>query len=437
MKTFFQFNLYAAYYMLLAFLPLGWITLMNIGTLSLKLMHLSMVPLLICLLFKPFREKLVKFISANKYIIGFFTLLMVLNFVSTSFNVTRSPTASSYITKNLVYFSLFLLFGALIIMIARSPNFYAHIALSNAIGLLMFVAIATISFKAMGRSFLLDLVNFFLKGDSNALRYTLFRTLFNSAENSGDADQSTNLLNTLIGSFIFINFTALYAYHNTKSKFLNAVNIFCLAFTFFIIIASVSRSNTLALILGYVMYWIFDIVFNNNKKRILHLISFFCLFVLFILLFWTRIEDAFSGASTMIAGRFADLDDNARWAINAECINSFTRNFHNFIIGKGSGAIVLDDLTAHNFILGSAFQAGIGGFVLSSLFYFGLIFSLAKNARFLATYKNALLICSLMIIPLLRTMESGGSGSMTLQEWFCVAFFLGFVLQKKKEQINI
>jgi len=277
MKNFIQFNLYAAYYTLLAFLPLGWISLIDAGTLSLKLMHLSILPLLVSLISKSFREKLVTFIIENKYLISFFLLLMVMNFVSMTLNATKNPTAVSYIVKNLSYFSLFLLFGALIIMMAKSRNFCAHIAISNTIGILIFIAVATLSFKAMGRSFILDMVNFFLKGDSNALRYALFRTLFNSSQGSADAEQSTNLLNTLIGSFIFINFTALYAWHNTKNKLLNALNIFCLAFTFFIIIASVSRSNILSLILGYLMYWTFDIVFNNNQRRILHIIGFFTL----------------------------------------------------------------------------------------------------------------------------------------------------------------
>lgn len=357
-----------------------------------------------------------------------------MNFVSLTFNATTNPNALSYIIKNISYSALFLLFGALIQKIARSPNFHTHITISNTAGIIIFISVAIISFNAMGRNFIDDLLDFFIRGDSDALRYSLFRTLFNASEDMDDIEQSTNLLNTLLGSFIFINFTALYAWHNTKGKLMNVLNIFCIGFSFFIIIAGVSRSNILALVIGYLMYWISDIVLNNNQRRFLHIGIFVILGTLFSLLFWTKIENSLSDASSMIAGRFSELAENPRWAINAACVNSFTANMHNFLIGKGPAAIVLDDNTAHNFILGAAFQAGIVGLILSCLFYFGLIFAVFKNALVLAKHKNALLIGSLMIIPLLRAMESGGAGSFTLQEWFCIAFFQGFVLIKKEEE---
>ena len=438
MKNLLQFNLYLAYYALLALLPLGWISLLDLGSLSLKVMHLALIPLLIAVLFPSFRNSLKRFIYENRYLLCFFILLMVMNFVSLTLNAITNPNALAYIVKNLSYCGLFLLFGALMIEIAGSPNFHKHITLSNTAGIIMFISIAIISFNTMGRSFIDDLLDFFLRGDSDALRYSLFRTLFNASEELDDIEQSTNLLNTLLGSFIFINFTSLYAWHNTKGKLMNVLNIFCIGFSFFIIIAGLSRSNIFALVLGYLMYWISDIVLNNNQRRFLHIGIFVILGTLFSLLFWTKIESSLSDASTMIAGRFSDLAENPRWAINAACVNSFTANTHNFLIGKGPAAMALYDNTAHNFILGAAFQAGIIALILSCLYYFGLIFYVYKNVFVLANHKNALLIGSLMIIPLLRAMESGGAGSFTLQEWFCIAFFQGFVLVKRdREQTQV
>lgn len=433
MRKFLNLNLNTAYYFLVVFLPISWVSLIGVGELSFKLMHLSFIPLLICLLFKEFRTNLLDFIKDNKYLISFFILLMIMNFVSVCLNTYRSPSAVSYIAKNIIYFSFFLMFGGLIISLAKSVTFHKHITISNTICILFFICIATIAFKAQGHSFLGDLINFFLKGDSNALRFALFKTLFNSSQTSSDSDLSTNLLNTLIGSFIFVHFTSLYAYKNVKSKFLKALNVLCIIFSAFMVIASVSRSNILVMIAGYIIYWGFDIFYNKNQRRVIQVISTLVIIGLFVLLFWTKIEDIFSGASTMIISRFSNLDENNRWALNAQCVTSFTENMHNFLIGKGSGAIVLYGTTAHNFILGSAYQAGIFGLVLSILFYFGLIYSLFRDNVMLAKHPHAFIIGSLMAAPLLRTMESGGAGSLTMQEWFCLAFFLGFILQKKKE----
>ena len=416
-------------------MPLSWITLYGVGDLSLKPMHLAIFPLFFCLLSKTFRRSLLDFIKKYQWLIVFFFLLMVVNYIATALSPVKNANSWSYIIKNCVYFFCFLLFGGMSIIFIGSKNFCRHITISNTVCIIVFIIVASFTFQLTGGNFLGDLVKFFFAGDVSSLKYALYKTLFNASGVSGDSDVATNLLNTLIGAFIFIHFTSLYAFNNLKKTIFRVLNIFNILFSVFFVISSVSRSNIIAVIFGYLIFWFSDIVFNGNKKRILRIIFIFILGVTFVLVFWTKIEDMFSGASTMIAGRFSELDQNARWALDAEALTTFLGDFQTFFIGKGSGAVLSDGHSVHNFILGGAYQAGIMGLIISIAFYFGLMYSVIKYAKILTKGKSAFIMSALMAIPLIRAMEAGGAGSLTLQEWFCTAFFFAFIIKVQNDEV--
>jgi len=414
--------------------PINWISIFNIGGLSIKYMHLAIIPIVPCILFKSFRYTVIKFIQKNAFIIISFILLMIANFVATCLNRTLYPNALSYITKNFSYCCYFILFAAVMYFRVKQPSFYKEITYSNALSVAMFILTATIIFHALGRSFLGDMASFFMKGDSVSLRYDLFKILFN-ADSSGDSELAANLRNTLMGAFIYIHFTSLYASFNVESRRLKYLNLSIILFSGFFVLASVSRSNILALVIGYFIYFVSEILINRNTKKLLQLIGVAVIALTLTLIFWNKIEDAFSNSTSMIAGRLSELEDDARWELDAEAINGFSNNF---FIGKGSGATLSDGHSVHNFIIGSAYQAGVTGLIFSLCFYFGIMFKMFASLPVLSRYRGTLLIASLVTIPLLRSMESGNVGTLSLVEWFCLAIFLSTLMRiREREQIKV
>ena len=414
--------------------PINWISIFNIGGLSIKYMHLAIIPIVPCILFKSFRLTVIKFIQKNAFIISSFMLLMIINFVSTCFNKTLYPNALSYIAKNLSYSCYFILFAVVMYFRVKQPSLYKEITYSNALSVTMFILTATIIFHALGRSFLGDMAGFFIKGDSISLRYDLFKILFN-ADSSGDSELAANLRNTLIGAFIYMHLTSLYASINVESRRLKYLNIGVILFSGFFVLASVSRSNILALVIGYFIYFVSEILINRNTKKLLQLIGVAVVALTLTLIFWNKIEDAFSNSTSMIAGRLSELEDDARWELDAEAINGFSNNF---FIGKGSGATLSDGHSVHNFIIGSAYQAGVIGLILSVCFYFGVMFKMFTSLPTLSRYKGTLLVASLVAVPLLRSMESGNVGTLSLVEWFCLAiFFATIMVLKEKEGTSV
>lgn len=426
-------NVTLAYYILIVFSPLSWISLTGVGDSSIKLVHLSLLPLIISCLFTTYQKAIIRFVTFNKYIISFFLLLMLMNFVSLAVdtNIDSFSKSMTYIIKNLSYLSLALFFGGMMIVFIDSPGFIKNLSISNALCVIIFITVASITFKATGGNFLLDLFRFFFSGDIDGLRRELYKTIFITGNTNEDAEMQVNLINSLTGSFIIVHFISLYAFNNTKNKIFAFLNIFSFCFSLFFVISSISRSNIFALLFGYAIYWGCEIIFNKNTKKIFQLFATSLVVLSLTLIFWSKIQTALVDTSDMYAERFGGLDDNIRWSLNAEAIQTFTATPLNFIFGKGSGAELPSGHAVHNFIIGSAYQAGIFGLILSVLFYAGLIFSVIKYAPDIKNQKAAFIISALMSIPVLRMMESGDAGSLTLQEWFCVAIFIGFVIKKK------
>lgn len=418
------------FYAFVTFAPINWITLVKIGGLSVKYMHLVIIPLCACVLFANFRKRIVTLVRDNAFILASFILLLLANFILTYINGATYPGAITYIAKNFSYGIYFILFASVIYFRMRSPSFEKEITYSNTISILVFTLVASIIFATIGRNFLGDMANFFIKGDSVSLRYDLFKTLFNTDSNA-DSEIAANLRNTLIGAFIYIHFSSHYAFKNLDNRFLKYLNVTCILFSGFFILASVSRSNILVLMVGYFIYFVGEIFINRNMKKLYQLIVVCFIGASFAVIFWPKIENAFSDSTAMISGRLGELEDDARWSLDAEAIDGFSQNF---LTGKGSGATLSDGHSVHNFIIGSAYQAGIFGLLLSLFFYFGIIGKIYLNMRQCANYNASFFIIGLTAIPLLRTMESGSAGTLSLVEWFCLASFCAFATVAKEDQ---
>jgi hypothetical protein len=200
-----------SFFLIVISAPVQWISMIDIFGLSIKYVHLSIVPIMLCLLFSDFRKTSMRFFDFTKWLIFSFFLLMVVNFVYTCVNATNQSIGFSYISKNLTYLLYFLAFGPILTCRLKNVNFAKEIAISNFLCTLTFLCIAEVIFLSLGRNFIGELFTNFIKGDSVAIRYDIFYKLFNAHGVSGDAEYQTSLRNTLLGAFIYVHFTSLYS----------------------------------------------------------------------------------------------------------------------------------------------------------------------------------------------------------------------------------
>ncbi len=428
-----KLNIRFFYFLNILFMPLSWVILAGVGDSAFKIFHLFLIPLLIAFVFKKYRETFILFISKQRVFISMFLILMILNFISTGFNSTVSPNAYVYIYKNLFYFFIYLLYGAGIMLFFDLETHPRIITISNISSIILFLGIAVFTFKG---DFISDLSGFFLKGDLDGVKRDVYKSLFNSGSNA-DEDLQANLLNQLTGTFIIIYFTSLYALNNLNSKIYKFINIVAMAISVALIIANLSRSNIIAWIFGYMIFWGCEIIINRNYKKALVFAGGAMIFILFIVIFWTQLSTKLDATSEMFQERFgSQISDNERWALNAEAISDFTKNFFNFFIGEGSGARLSDGHAVHNFVLGSAYQAGVFGLLISCVVYLSMPFWLWKSLPVLSKFKYGFTLPALIAVPLIRMMESGNAGTLTMQEWFCLAMFLGYYYKKQIELNN-
>jgi O-antigen ligase/polysaccharide polymerase Wzy-like membrane protein len=436
--------------MLMAFLPLGWVAISKVSSnvkyddSAIKLFHLSFIPLAFCCIYASFRKNVFDFVKRYRFLIGSFLLLMAMNFISTSINEIVSPLAKMYIIKNLVYFSFFILFGGLCLSLFQLKEKMKVFSVGAFLSVLVFIIVTSFTYK--GGIYIVELVKYFATGNLMGLRYGLFKSLYNGGSVEKGSDFATALINTITGSFIFAHFIALYAYFNSPSLKYKILNIISLTVSFFFVISSISRSNIIALLFGYLVYWGLEIILKKNLKIVLSLLGGLAVIAAFVIfaLSNTAVQTALSSTSSMYQERFEDLDENVRWQMNSQALQIIFSDPKHLVFGLGSGALLYsaqyafidNDKSVHNFIIGSTFQAGIFGLILSCFFYFSQFFYLIRYAPALSKYHKIFAIAGVMSVPLIRQMESGNSGSLTFQEWFCLAFFLGIILSATSGQFK-
>lgn len=413
--------------------PIQWISIVNVFGLSIKYIHLSIIPIALCLLFADFRRTVVRFFLFNKLLISSFFLLMMTNLIFTCFSASNQDIGFSYISKNLSYLFYFIAFGSIMVYRCRSENLHKEIAISNFLCTIIFLGVVEMVFLALGRNFIYELIENFLKGDSVAIRYDLFYKLFNAQGTAGDADYQTNLRNTLLGAFIYIHFTSQYSLRLSTKRYIKVINFFNICFGAFLVFASTSRSNMLVLVLGYLIFFFLSIYSNKLRIKPVHL--FLGLVSVFlVIIFLPKLDAVFQNSTSMISDRLSQLDEDARWDLDGEALIYFASNP---LAGKGAGAVLSDGHRVHNFILGAAYQTGIVGFILSLVFYFGIIFYVLRSGQLLAGQQNLFWFVSLTSLPILRAMTSGNSGTLSIIEWFCLAFFFSVLMVQRENQYKM
>lgn len=400
-------------------IPILWISIFDIGNLSIKYVHLATTFTFLCLGFKGFRLAILKFILYSRWILLCFIVLLVMNIVSMASSGIIYPKAWTYIIKNFSYVIYFVLFGGLLMINFKKENFYKDITLSNFVSILVFIIVGTFIFRKIGRSFLGDLIGAFFSGNGLEIRFNFFLHLFNSS--GGDEEFNSSLRNTLIGSFIYMHFTSLYALRKCQKEIsLKCLNVFNIVASAFLVISSLSRSNMLALALGYIIVAYYHFL---NKRIVLRKYHFliFSLSVIGLCFFYNKVTRSLSSAFSSVIERIEELDNDARIDLNKEALEGYSQHP---LLGKGAGATLSDGHGVHNFILGSAYQAGTFGLVLSIIIYLAIFLKIMKSYNLFAVDVDSFWLAGMASIPLLRSMTSDNAGSLSIIEWFCLAFFL-------------
>ena len=75
------------FYTIIMAAPIQWVSIITIGSLSLKFIDVALIPVFLFLLVKKFRIYLVEFIIEYRLLITVFLLLMAVNYISTVIKV--------------------------------------------------------------------------------------------------------------------------------------------------------------------------------------------------------------------------------------------------------------------------------------------------------------------------------------------------------------
>ncbi len=327
-------------------------------------------------------------------------------------------------------FSTYLVLGVLTsaglsVVIDRQSNGLEIIRLGALLGMVCFLVTASAIFASKGVNLPTEFANDIIAGDTARLKAFYIRTLVGETT---DMELAASYRNTLVGAYVIAAMVSLSGagLGDWKSRLCLASYLVCAC----IVLGSVSRSNSLALIFGSVSFY--TIRFSRNKRRFLlaciALSGVMSMVVVGVLFFDSKIEE-------LVQQRFGEnIRDDARWKQFEQCITEIGRNP---LTGQGVGAKILvpeeGSFRIHNLILAAGYEMGLVGMALATLF-FGCVLafflkpfvwvqrmkpSKIKTSRDRIT--NQALAAGLLCLPLIRMMVGGEAGIPGTNDWVAIA----------------
>lgn len=407
-------------------LPLQWFEIIAIGPLALKPVHISFSLIVFTyLLFPGVFKSAWRTLKYYRFFFVSYSVYLILMYLAV-FNSESMPVALAMNTKNLIYFLYCIsLIGLLHIISDENDQF--QMSSFVVISVVTFLIICVYVFQQLERSFFLEYGLALINGDIKELMFGFYKPIFNYSFGSGaidpDSDQGTSLRNTLVGSFIL--FVAILASElkNRKGSAL-VVSRITISILILLIIASVSRSNYLTLIMISIVVFIAGFKFKRTIKiNYLPLLPLvFIGLIASIILALPYIIPVIN----ILIERTKEIAESGRIDMYNSTITLINKNY---LIGYGTGARLgaFHDLQVHNLFLGAWYQAGILGLISAVAYYLALvIFFLNTIFRYLLGQihdHRKLWLIAIIILPLFRALVSGNSGNFTMIEWTCLAVF--------------
>ncbi|MFY0626289.1 MAG: hypothetical protein JXR07_08345 [Reichenbachiella sp.] len=334
----------------------------------------------------------------------------------------------------------FLLLRALFFWAIRRNKLHLFVV-SSSLGVVFFIVLATYAFQSQGKSFLIEYVLTFIGGDSVALRWDVYGTLFKfqffeNETTNGFHDVNLSLRNTIVGAFIlfFVIFNVL---KQKMNFYLYSLMIFL---TSFLTISSLSRSN---IIIWFLIIVIVNIGFYSHKPIKIRLtlwkMVYFNIAIVLFSFFIIVSVDYLVPAFDMLASRLLALANDDRTSLVQ---NSIEKLETTVFIGQGLGSNITAPngriIENHNLFLGSWYEMGLLGLLTSVGLYFSIVFTAFTLYLKLIKLNNhefgfkPFWIMALPILPLFRAMVSGDNGSFTMIDWTALALFFAFYSVIKK-----
>lgn len=401
------------------------------------------------------RGPLVSLIYRSRLFISTYILFLLLQSMVAAFG---SPEGGYVfiLVKQVAYFMCAIFLAAQLHGLQRSQTFKA-IYWGLLSGLLLFVTVFSVISAAAGEDLLTLIFKAVTQGDSAALQFGVYPTLFNFVDGAmltrNDADfQGTALRNTLVGAFVLFT-TALWfkPFDLRQQGFFEVrfVNWALLGCCVFFILASVSRSNMLVLVLAAscLMFKDRNLKTSLSSSSRLARGSIILLVGILAFVFLSGVIVAVgTGLANIGADRFGSVDQDPRVLMYSEALNFIEQRP---ISGWGLGA-ELGSLghRVHNLFLAAWYEGGLILLCGALLMYSSLIF-MTLRATFAVRTSSASAIqitqlrsggvLAVAILPIFRPWVSGDAGAFTLVEWACVAIVLAeYANQKmaKSEQQN-
>lgn len=345
------------------------------------------------------------------------------------------------LAKQISYFACALFLAAQLHGMQRLQTFKAAYC-GLVLGLLVFVAVFSV-ISAMAGDGLFSLVfRAITQGDSAALQFGVYPTLFNFVDGTmltrNDSDfQGTALRNTLVGVFVlfatalWFKPVALRKQGFLEFRFVNWTLIGC---CIFFVLASVSRSNMLVLLLAASCLMFNDKYQTTEMSSAMRLVRgslFVIAGVAGVALLSSALVAVGTGLANIGVDRFGSVDQDPRVLMYSEALDFIEQRP---ITGWGLGA-ELSGLghRVHNLFLAAWYEGGLmllagslvmyGSFVVTTLrASFAMHVSSAATAQINQLRNGGVL--AIAILPLFRPLVSGDAGAFTLVEWTCIAIVL-------------
>jgi O-antigen ligase len=410
-----------ALFVTIAVAPLGWLTLVEVGPLQVRPMHVAFGLLTVCALLRSPRLFFTGIIARSPMN---WMLLFSLAYAAWMFSYLPSGKVDPLEGVSQVFkFPIYCLSGASMVgafYVARVCGVYTHRRACQAVvfGCMLFCVIAIIIFAQKGENLIVSYSQDVMTGNMIRLQFYYYKVLF---EGTG-SDEHINLRNTLMGAFVLY---VMLAYPETIDP--NPRHRWFAYFTVFvssvIVILSVNRSNAFALLAAMGTA---SLIYNLQAMRrlvnigiILGILGIGAVgaVVLFVPEVATSVTDRFG---TQVVNNVRV--ENYMLALDGAATGTWD--------GAGPATHVLTregPLRVHNLILAALFETGIVGFILASAMYICLIltfYQLAMKSLRCQTSTAALSFASaagLLMLPSFCMMLSGEAGIPTFVEWTSMA----------------
>ena len=408
----------------IAFTPVQWGTLLNVGGFSLELFHISALVLIVATVVRlRSYTGIGAMFGLNASWLGPIIVYLVL--IAISLGYSRYSGGEASLARQIFFMTLGLLVAVRLAMLRDARR---TLYVGGALSLIVYFLAVGVSAAHIGLSPFGAIANFLTTGDFNELTYRFFRPAFNAFQ-VGDVEFHASLRNNiasgLVVCFLCFSIGARSSSASPGKTLLDLFIGFLFLFSIGIILSrSVIASVALSLLVVYAVRVCAERKFTSVVLGSLAALA---------LVVGIAVSD--SPLAIAIYERFfVDTQSyQSRWKDYGVAIEVIERNI---LFGDGYYRIRPDgSFAAHNLFISAWAQAGLFAFIFSAWFWlafmamWGRLIVLSIFDR--AFWQLDLPVDWVMALPMMgmfRLWSSGDGGNLNFSAWLSVGIFAGLVL---------